>query len=193
MSAPALSPSPQAAHGSRGPAPRRRGHLRLVTEDFVPQERLAPSADLAADLPEGVGCAGGTGPGWSPNHPAVRAARMRVPGASTPEGPGQAGGTAGVAGAGWAALPHEVRRVVLAVAVVLAFAVAAGAGTVVSSVLAGPVPTTTAVVGQGQSLWQVAEATGTSDVAETVARIVELNDLDSETVHAGQALLVPVD
>ena len=51
--------------------------------------------------------------------------------------------------------------------------------------------TTTTVVRPGQSLWDIAEASGTSDVPGMVARIVELNELQGTTVRAGQTLEVP--
>jgi hypothetical protein avisC_10475 len=62
-----------------------------------------------------------------------------------------------------------------------------------SAAVAGqaPVSTVTTVVRPGQSLWEIAAASGTSDVVGTVARIVELNDLQDTTVRAGQTLEVP--
>ena len=51
-----------------------------------------------------------------------------------------------------------------------------------------PADTTTTVVRPGQSLWDIAEASGTSDVPEMVARIAELNDLKGTTIRAGQTL-----
>jgi len=56
----------------------------------------------------------------------------------------------------------------------------------------GAAATVTTVVRPGQSLWEIAAASGTTDVSATVARIVELNDLQSTTVRAGQTLEVPV-
>ena len=56
----------------------------------------------------------------------------------------------------------------------------------------GTAATVTTVVRPGQSLWEIAAASGTADVSATVARIVELNDLQSTTVRAGQTLEVPV-
>ena len=56
----------------------------------------------------------------------------------------------------------------------------------------GTAATVTTVVRPGQSLWEIAAASGTTDVSATVARIVELNDLQSTTVRAGQTLEVPV-
>lgn len=56
----------------------------------------------------------------------------------------------------------------------------------------GSAATVTTVVRPGQSLWEIAAASGTADVSATVARIVELNDLQSTTVRAGQTLEVPV-
>lgn len=54
-----------------------------------------------------------------------------------------------------------------------------------------PADTTTTVVRPGQSLWDIAEASGTSDVPGMVARIAELNDLKGTTIHAGQTLEIP--
>ncbi|WP_256277474.1 MULTISPECIES: LysM peptidoglycan-binding domain-containing protein [Actinomyces] len=54
-----------------------------------------------------------------------------------------------------------------------------------------PADTTTTVVRPGQSLWDIAEASGTSDVPEMVARIAELNDLKGTTIRAGQTLEIP--
>ena len=51
--------------------------------------------------------------------------------------------------------------------------------------------TTTTVVRPGQSLWDIAEASGTSDVPGMVARIAELNDLQGTTIRAGQTLEIP--
>ncbi len=47
-------------------------------------------------------------------------------------------------------------------------------------------------VAPGETLWQIAERVSPSaDPRDTVARIQELNGLDSSTVAAGRALLVP--
>ena len=54
-----------------------------------------------------------------------------------------------------------------------------------------PADTTTTVVRPGQSLWDIAEASGTSDVSGMVARIAELNDLKGATIRAGQTLEIP--
>ncbi len=50
---------------------------------------------------------------------------------------------------------------------------------------------TTTVVRPGQSLWDIAEASGTADVPGMVARIAELNDLKGTTIRAGQTLEIP--
>lgn len=54
-----------------------------------------------------------------------------------------------------------------------------------------PADATTTVVRPGQSLWDIAEASGTSDVPGMVARIAELNDLKGTTIRAGQTLEIP--
>ena len=64
----------------------------------------------------------------------------------------------------------------------------AGPATAVAQVQAD---TTTTVVRPGQSLWDIAEASGTSDVPGMVARIAELNDLKGTTIRAGQTLEIP--
>jgi len=52
---------------------------------------------------------------------------------------------------------------------------------------------TEVVVQPGETLWQIAEAAVPSaDPRETVAVIMELNDLSTASVQAGQSLLVPV-
>ena len=51
--------------------------------------------------------------------------------------------------------------------------------------------TTTTVVRPGQSLWDIAEASGTADVPGMVAQIAELNDLKGTTIRAGQTLEIP--
>ena len=49
------------------------------------------------------------------------------------------------------------------------------------------------VVGEGESLWTVASNLGIDrDTRDVVADIVELNHLDTPTVHPGQTLDVPV-
>ena len=47
------------------------------------------------------------------------------------------------------------------------------------------------MVRPGQSLWDIAEASGTADVPGMVARIAELNDLKGTTIRAGQTLEIP--
>ena len=98
--------------------------------------------------------------------------------------------------------PHLLRRGSLAVIAVIAlaccgFALGGLAGLASPTSAAaqpsvGTAATVTTVVRPGQSLWEIAAASGTTDVSATVARIVELNDLQSTTVRAGQTLEVPV-
>lgn len=89
-------------------------------------------------------------------------------------------------------------RVVVAVLVLLASAVLGPVlGTVASSLVAAESPVPAAVelvtVGQGESLWSVASAATNpgADVRETMAQIVDLNDLVSSSLIAGQVLTVP--
>ena len=149
----------------------------------------------------------------APQHPAVRAAGLRR-GALQEEG--RRGGAAQRPGKGepvpsrpQEAVETEVRSpgglrllrgglAVIAAALVLAcsgLAIGALAGmawagpaTAVAQVQAD---TTTTVVRPGQSLWDIAEASGTADVPGMVAQIAELNDLKGTTIRAGQTLEIP--
>ena len=149
----------------------------------------------------------------APQHPAVRAAGLRR---SALQEEGRRGGAAQRPGQGESvpsrprkAVGTEVRSpgglrllrgglAVIAAALVLAcsgLAIGALAGmawaapaTAVAQVQAD---TTTAVVRPGQSLWDIAEASGTADVPGMVARIAELNDLKGTTIRAGQTLEIP--
>ncbi len=57
-----------------------------------------------------------------------------------------------------------------------------------------PVETKTVVVGQGDTLWQIAsKVAGPGETREMVYRIKELNALPSSTIHSGQELAVPLD
>ncbi|MCX6391648.1 MAG: LysM peptidoglycan-binding domain-containing protein [Actinobacteria bacterium] len=49
----------------------------------------------------------------------------------------------------------------------------------------------TYIVQPGDSLWTIAEHTSTGDPRDAVGKIKELNHLDSSTIQAGQALLLP--
>jgi LysM repeat protein len=46
-------------------------------------------------------------------------------------------------------------------------------------------------VQQGESLWDIASATGAQDVSAAVSQIVELNNLESTTLQPGQTLILP--
>ena len=149
----------------------------------------------------------------APQHPAVRAAGLRR---SALQEEGRRGGAAQRPGQGEPvvsrprkAVGTEVRSpgglrllrgglAVIAAALVLAcsgLAIGALAGmawagpaTAVAQVQAD---TTTTVVRPGQSLWDIAEASGTADVPGMVAQIAELNDLQGTTIRAGQTLEIP--
>lgn len=48
------------------------------------------------------------------------------------------------------------------------------------------------IVEDGQSLWEIARAAaGTEDVRDVLAVIVDMNGLETSTVHPGQRILVP--
>ena len=88
-------------------------------------------------------------------------------------------------------LPIGLRHLAVAGAVALVLALLLSLGIVVSGLADAPGRTTTATVRAGQSLWEVAAATGTGDVEGTMARIVELNALESSVLEPGQVLVVP--
>ncbi|AMD88260.1 hypothetical protein AXF14_12575 [Actinomyces radicidentis] len=120
-----------------------------------------------------------------PSAPARSAQRVAAVSPASPASPAT----------GLAALPAAVRRAIVAGAVVLAAVALAAVGIIASGAVqsdaATPARTAVATVQSGESLWDVAEATGTSDVRETMAQIAELNSLDGSTVEAGQTLVVP--
>ena len=149
----------------------------------------------------------------APQHPAVRAAGLRRgalqeegrrdgaaqrpgQGESVPSRPRKAVGTEVRSPGGLRLLRGGLA--VIAAALVLAcsgLAIGALAGmawagpaTAVAQVQAD---TTTTVVRPGQSLWDIAEASGTADVPGMVAQIAELNDLKGTTIRAGQTLEIP--
>lgn len=210
-----------------GAASRRRGHLRLVTPDFVPEvparrgttvpvpsrRPIAPRPATAAPdareqraaraaigaIPARRAAVATRAAELAPNHPAVRAEQRRAAAraaAGRTEVPTVASSVAesrtAVAAPRSAAVPPALRLLAAVAAVVLAAAAAVAIAIVAAGLVSGPVTTTTTTVQSGQSLWEVAAATGSDDVAETVAQIVELNDLPSSTIQAGQTLVVPV-
>ena len=87
-------------------------------------------------------------------------------------------------------LPIGLRRLVVTGGLVLVAALIVSLGIVISGFADAPSRTTTATVQAGQSLWEVAAATGTGDVDRTMSRIVELNGLESSALQAGQVLVV---
>lgn len=201
-------PVEPAEAGARGAG---RAHLRLVTSadragGVQATGALAPRAARRPAAPRPHGAVGRGGArledldaleALSPNHPAVRARRRSpapvVRGDLRPDGAGEDRlGARRAARAGGAGAPVVLRRLAALGAGVLAAAAIVAAGIVVSGVDSAVQRTTTATVGQGQSLWDLAAATGASDVDEAMAQIVELNGLSSSTLQPGQTLLVPV-
>jgi len=221
----------QVSEGSdRQPAVRSssRPRLRLVTDDFVPEvsERCGDDASVrhlsvASDsIPTPSSMRRPSRPAalrdrrseleaLAPQHPAVRAARLRA-GSQDDSGSQRVRSDVGAASQGRPGRPGRTVRsrvdlrllrddsLVVIAAIVLACCGLMLGGLVgltssTSAAVAGqaPVSTVTTVVRPGQSLWEIAAASGTSDVAGTVARIVELNDLQDTTVRAGQTLEVP--
>lgn len=149
----------------------------------------------------------------APQHPAVRAAGLRR-GVQQEEGrrgdaPQGAGKGDSVSSRPREAVEGTVRsRAVLRLrrggsTVIIATFVLACCGLTIGALagLVSPAPatavaqvsadTTTTVVRPGQSLWDIAEASGTSDVPGMVVRIAEVNDLQGTTIRAGQTLEIP--
>ncbi|WP_331533521.1 LysM peptidoglycan-binding domain-containing protein [Pseudonocardia sp.] len=91
--------------------------------------------------------------------------------------------------------PGGARSVALLLLVAFAAAaVVAGLGLLGSAVRAGRVPEATTVVrvAPAESIWQVARRVAPSaDPGDVAARIVELNQLGSPSVRAGQQLVSP--
>ncbi|SPT53914.1 LysM domain [Actinomyces bovis] len=182
----------------------RPSHLRLVTPDFVPESAPRPAlVSATVSLPAAL----------KPAVPAarrVRAEQNLIAAAKVPQRPArEVKARVGVASKqgdavaavpaqevsklGFlAALPGWLRVLVAGALVTVAIVATACAGAITAAIIAEPVQTTTAVVQSGQSLWDVAAATGAADVPEAVAQIRELNGLRDSVLQPGQRLLVPV-
>lgn len=231
MSAIAVPPSPRST--SRSQSRRRaagqascRPRLRLVTEDFVPEVRSRLEGDETGLRSAPPASPSPTPPmrrpstpaalrdrrseleRLAPQHPAVRAARLRedarrgaaaLSAQQDAPSPSQRDGRVGRAARPRVAL-HLLRGGSLGVAAAIVLAccgllvgVLMGMASPSSAAPAAqePAGTTTTVVRPGESLWEIAAASGTADVSGMVTRIVELNDLRDTTVHAGQTLEIP--
>ncbi len=194
----------------------RRPRLRLVTDDFVLEAPVRRGLDGARRPVSSPACVPAlpAAPAMrrpatpvalrdrrtelerlAPQHPAVRAAGLRRDAQrETVEG----------AARSQAVRPRVVLRllrggsaVIVAVFVLACCGLAIGAlagmawAAPTTAVAQVSTDTTTTVVRPGQSLWDIAEASGTSDVPGMVARIAELNDLKGTTIRAGQTLEIP--
>mgnify|MGYP000879587298 CR=1 FL=1 len=211
MSARTLLPSPGRSAVSAAREDDPRPHLRLLVGGSASEgSRAGATVELPAELVrrpaaprvasarrERTGrtgrptrAAGARPADLAPRHPAVRAQRRRRLEARRREAeraetsPRRVGSRAG-------SLPIGLRRLAVAGAVALVLALLVSLGIVVSGLADAPGRTTTATVRAGQSLWEVAAATGTGDVEGTMARIVELNALESSVLEPGQVLVVP--
>jgi predicted Zn-dependent protease len=79
------------------------------------------------------------------------------------------------------------------VTVVLAAAVALGPSVIATDGVGDPVPVRTVTVQPGQSLWDIAAASGTSpDVRDAMYDIRQLNHLQTAELQVGQTLYVPI-
>lgn len=180
MAAVALPPSPRLrvvpSVEREESARMRRAHLQLVTASYRPE---LPSEVTQLDVPSFEDLA--------PAHPAVRAhSRRQVEKLEACPAP-QARVSAAQLATDTTVLTRVLVRIGL-VAVFFALVVAVG---IIASGFGAPVAGGMAVVQEGQSLWDVAAATGSSDVASTVEDIIELNNLSSSTVTSGQQLALP--
>lgn len=211
MSARTLLPSPGRSAVSAAREDDPRPHLRLLVGGSASEgSRAGATVELPAELVrrpaaprvasarrERTGrtgrptrAAGARPADLAPRHPAVRAQRRRRLEARRREAeraetsPRRVGSRAG-------SLPIGLRRLAVAGAVALVLTLLLSLGIVVSGLADAPGRTTTATVRAGQSLWEVAAATGTGDVEGTMARIVELNALESSVLEPGQVLVVP--
>ena len=211
MSARTLLPSPGRSAVSAAREDDPRPHLRLLVGGSASEgSRAGATVELPAELVrrpaaprvasarrERTGrtgrptrAAGARPADLAPRHPAVRAQRRRRLEARRREAeraetsPRRVGSRAG-------SLPIGLRRLAVADAVALVLTLLLSLGIVVSGLADAPGRTTTATVRAGQSLWEVAAATGTGDVEGTMARIVELNALESSVLEPGQVLVVP--
>lgn len=79
-------------------------------------------------------------------------------------------------------------------AALLAGFTAFGSNVVATGEQGAPVDTRTIVVGEGDTLWGIAaDFADDGETRDMVNRIVELNSLDTVTIHSGQELAVPLD
>lgn len=209
---------PEQASTSRGakpvgPAPVKIGQRATKRAEAVAGSQTSSSAAVTRERPAALAAA--SLQELAPRHPAVRAQRrcgeagsVSVAQESVERGQVRLGSVArparaceeharvGLAQASTVqesrqAVPAALRRlVVLACAAVLGALLVAG-GIVLSGLISEPVAGGTTTVQQGESLWDIASATGAQDVSAAVSQIVELNNLESTTLQPGQTLILP--
>lgn len=180
MAAVALPPSPRLrlvpSVEREESARTRRAHLQLVTDSHRP-ELVSELTQLGTPSFEKL----------APAHPAVRAhSRRQAEKAEARPVP-----QARVSATRLAADTTMLTRVLVRIGLVAVFFALVVAVWIIASGFGAPVAGGVAVVQEGQSLWDVAVATGATDVASTVEDIIELNSLSSSTVTSGQQLLLP--
>ena len=82
----------------------------------------------------------------------------------------------------------------LLLGLVLLAAVLLGGTSVATGDAGSDVPTRTVIVGEGDTLWEIAgDAAGPDDVREMVHRIEKLNSLPGPALEVGQELAVPTE
>ncbi|WP_169720817.1 LysM peptidoglycan-binding domain-containing protein [Actinomyces gerencseriae] len=145
----------------------------------------------------------------APNHPAVRSQRRRERegrrrAAAAPlaahgdthdelHGDEARGSAVGRAREPVRPLPVGLRRLMAVSGLALVIALVVSIGIMIRGSANASPRTTTATVRAGQSLWEIAAGTGIDDVDRTMARIVELNGLESSALEPGRVLVVPVE
>lgn len=90
--------------------------------------------------------------------------------------------------------PSSHRRYVLSPRLIASILVVAFLSLLMTSVQADqPVTTVPYTVGQGETLWGIAESVTDEgeDVREMLVVVRDLNELDGSTIHAGQILRLP--
>ena len=87
------------------------------------------------------------------------------------------------------------RRVVTALAVMLALVVGLLGGRATAASPEEGVPVDIYTVGSGETMWSIASSLTEpgADVRDTIDQLVRVNELSSSSLLAGQQLLVPVD
>ena len=131
------------------------------------------------------------------NRPAIRIPAQRRPmeQARGEAGPATRSSRAGAAAPGPVRLTRRGRVVLVLLLLGLLFAgfVAFSGQSIASGEAGTPVPSRTVVVGEGDTLWDIAaDVAGDRDIREVVHEIEQLNSLSGPELTVGQKIAVPV-